>query len=246
MTLGFLSPTPDGEGGPAAESPLEPRLTEAGARFADRDGWRVATSFASEAAEHEALRVGAGIVDRSALGKLELQGAPAALDSLLASVVPGGPPESGTTAELDGATLWLPSPDRALAICEPAAVAGVRDLLESVCGASPRCGLVELTAGFAAIELRGPRAGALLERLTAIDVRDAALPVGGVRAGAIAEVAATLLRPADEAFLFLVAAQQAADAWEIVIDAGAPLGARPVGSEALARIERRTEEGARA
>ena len=86
----------------------------------------------------------------------------------------------------------------------------------------------------------------MLERLTAIDVRDAALPVGAVRAGAVAEVAATLLRPAVEAFLILVATQQAPDAWEIVIDAGEPLGARPVGIEALAAIEAHTQAAARA
>jgi heterotetrameric sarcosine oxidase gamma subunit len=244
VTLGFLSPVTDGDA-PAA-SPLEPWLLEAAARFEARDGWRVAVSFGALEDELEALRGSAGIADRSPMGKLELQGTPEALGSLLAGVVPGGPPEAGETADLDGALLWLSSPDRALAICQPADTANLWDLLGALCGVSPHCGVVELTAGLAAIELRGPRARELLERLTAIDVRDTGLPTGGVRAGAVAEVPATLLRPEDDSFLILVGAQEAPDAWEIVIDAGAPLGARPVGAEALARVEPRRGALARA
>jgi glycine cleavage system aminomethyltransferase T len=68
-------------------------------------------------------------------------------------------------------------------------------------------------------------------------VRPSALGVGGVRAGAVAEVAATLLRTGPESYLVLVGSQEAPDAWEIVLDAGAPLGARPVGADALAQLE---------
>jgi heterotetrameric sarcosine oxidase gamma subunit len=238
MTLEFLSPLPDRPvpDPPLASSPLEPWLREAGAQFTERDGWRVAIAFGAPTEEIEALTAGVGVLDRSHQGTLELQGTPEALGSLLSAVVPGGPPGAGETTELDGALLWLASPDRALALCESTEIATLRGLLESVCGASPHCGLVDLTAGFAGIELRGPRARALLERLTAIDVRPGSLPVGGVRAGAVAEVPATLLRPAADVFLMLIGAQEAPDAWEIILDAGAPLGARPVGTEARAAV----------
>ncbi len=245
MSLGFLSPR-GGDGGVAAVTPLEPWLREAGGRFEEHDGWLVAASLRSAADELETIRLAAGIADRSTMGKLELQGTPEAVGSLLTSVVPGGPPRPGETVELDGALLWLSSPDRALAICPPAETTALAELLDSVCGVSPHCGVVDLTAGLAAIELRGPRARNLLERVTAIDVRDSALGVGGVRAGAVAEVAATLIRIGQDAFLILVGAQEAPDAWEIVIDAGAPLGAHPVGADALARLERRAEEPAHA
>ncbi|MGA9633823.1 MAG: hypothetical protein WBQ41_01145, partial [Solirubrobacterales bacterium] len=91
MSLGFLSVT-HGQADVLASSPLEPLLGEAGARFEGRDGWRVATSFRPPPDELETIRRAAGIADRSAMGKLELQGTPEALGSLLASVVPGGPP----------------------------------------------------------------------------------------------------------------------------------------------------------
>ncbi|HEY1237379.1 MAG TPA: sarcosine oxidase subunit gamma family protein [Solirubrobacterales bacterium] len=233
MSLEFLSPR--GTGGVAA-GPLEPWLLDAGANFEERNGWRVATSFRLAPDELETIRVAAGIVDRSDMGKVELQGTPDAVGSLLASVVPGGPPGAGETADLDGGLIWLSSPDRALALCEPSETTDLLGFLESVCADSPHCGVVEVTAGFAAIELRGPRARELLERLTAIDVRGSALPVGGVRAGAVAEVPSTLLRVDDAGYLILVSSQEAPDAWEIVVDAGGPLGARPVGADALAQL----------
>jgi heterotetrameric sarcosine oxidase gamma subunit len=245
MTLGFLTPVTDPEAGPPASSPLEPWLREAGAIFMERDGWRIAASFGDPDGELQALRRSAGLADQSSMGKFELQGTPGALGSLLAGAVPGGPPAPGEASDLDGGHLWLSSPDRALAICDPAETANLAELLQALC-VSPHCGLVEITAGLAAFEARGPRARDLLERVTAIDVRDTSLPVGGVRAGAVAEVPATLIRPDDEAFLVLVGAQEAPDAWEIVLDAGTPLGVRPAGAEALGRIERRKGALARA
>jgi heterotetrameric sarcosine oxidase gamma subunit len=243
MSLEFLSPHPDGEpapGAPEAASPVEPWLSEAGARFEHRHGWRVAVDFGAPAEELEACRRGVGIGDRSALGKFELQGRPRILESVLEGVLAEGPPGAGETARLDDALLWASSPDRALAICEPAATPRIRELLEGA-AASPRCGLVEVTAGFAAFELRGPRSGELLERLTAIDVRPDALPPGGVRAGAVAEVPAVLLRPEPGAFLVVVSAPEAPDAWEIALDVGAPLGLRPVGEAARVGAQPRVE-----
>jgi heterotetrameric sarcosine oxidase gamma subunit len=245
VTLEFLSPIPDDAGAtPPAASPLEAKLRDAGARFEERDGWRVAADFGSQAGEAEACRAGVGIADRSAMGKLELQGRPAAVDAAVERVVAEGEPRAGQVAALDGALLWRSSADRALAVCEPAGTPRVRALLDE---ARDGCALVELTAGLATLELRGPRARELLERLTAIDVRLSGLPVGGVRAGSVARVPAVLLRPEPEAFLVLVASPEAPDALEIALDAGAPIGVRPVGEEARAAVGPRGEgAGARA
>lgn len=234
MTLEFLSPTPNGAAAPPAASPLEPWLRAAGARFEARHGWRVAVAFDSPAEEAEACRSGVGITDRSAMGKLEVQGRPGALDAVLRSLLPGGGPTPGQGARLGDSLLWRSSGDRALALCEPAATARLRSLLGDACGHSPGCGLVELTAGLAAFELRGPLARDLLERLSAIDLRPDSLPPGGVRAGMVAGVPATIVGLEPSAYLVLVGAPEAPDAWEIVLDAGAPLGLRPIGEEARA------------
>ena len=215
MTLEFLAPAP---GGATAASPLEPCTAAAGARFAERDGWRVAIDYGDPEGELAARRQGVAIADRSALGKLELQGDPERIQGTVDRV------------GLDAGFVWRSSPDRALVVCEPAARGGlIADLDRD--GTT----LVDLSAGLAAIELSGPFARDLLERLTALDVRPEGFPVGEVRAGAVARVSAVLARVDEDAYLLLVSSPQAPDAWEMALDVGAGLGLRPVGEEARSR-----------
>jgi aminomethyltransferase len=249
MTLEFLSPHPGGSPGdtPPAASPLEPWLVEAGARLEERRGWRVAVDFGDAAAEARTCRDGVAVADRSQIGKLELQGPAEAVTRILDGLLGGSPPAPGESARLEGAEpagglIWSSSPDRVLAVCEPAATAEVRALLGRACDQAPNCGLVELTAGLAALEVRGSGARSLLERLTAIDVRDAALPPLGVRPGRVAEVPGVLLRTEPDAFLILVGAPEAPDVWEIVLDAGEPLGLCPVGEDARSSVRQPAEE----
>jgi aminomethyltransferase len=211
MTLEFLSPAA------GAASPLAPLAAAAGARFAERDGWRIATDYGDPEAEAAARREGVTVCDRSALGKLELQGAPDAVSHAL-----------------DGAgeamLVYRSSPDRAVVVCEPGDRAALLDRLQA-----DGLLLVDQTAGLAAIELAGPRARDLLERLTSIDLRPAAFGTGDARAGVVARVPAALARTGEDEYLVLVAAPQAPDAWQMVSDVGAPLGLRPAGEEARAR-----------
>jgi heterotetrameric sarcosine oxidase gamma subunit len=211
VSLEFLSPAA------GASSPLEPFAAAAGARFGERDGWRVVTDYGDPEAEATARREGVTVSDRSALGKLELQGAPEAVTEAIDGAG-------------DAALVWRSSPDRAVVVCEPGDRAGLLDRLEA-----PGVTLVDQTAGLAAIELAGPRARDLLERLTALDVRPAAFPAGTVIAGVVARVPAALARTGDDEYLVLVASPQAPDAWQMAIDVGAPLGLRPAGEEARAR-----------
>jgi sarcosine oxidase subunit alpha len=215
MTLEFLSPA---AGGATAASPLEPWTAAAGARFEERDGWRVAIDYGDPEAESAARREGVAIADRSALGKLELQGGRERIDGVLDGV------------RLDSGFVWRSSPDRALVVCEPAARAGLITELDG-----DGTTLVDLSAGLAAIELGGPLARELLERLTALDVRPEGFAAGEVRAGVVARVPAALARIDEHAYLLLVASPQAPDVWEMVLDVGAGLGLRPVGEEARPR-----------
>jgi heterotetrameric sarcosine oxidase gamma subunit len=235
VTLGFLSPVASQQ--VPASSPLEPWLSAAGARLEVRDGWRVATSFGDVPAEVAACREGIAVSDRSAMGKLELQARPDVLEAALERVAGDAPPAGGSAA-LDDGFLWRSSPDRALAVCEPAAGPRLLGLLEEACERAGPATLVDLTAGLVAIELSGPRALELLERLTALDVRPAAFAPGEARAGEVARVPAALARTEDEGYLVLVSSPQAPDAWELVLDVGAGLGARLVGEEARARAGR--------
>jgi folate-binding protein YgfZ len=55
-------------------SPLARPQTEAGAKLAEAHGWTVAQSYAGLESEHEAALLGAGLVDRSSVGRLKLTG----------------------------------------------------------------------------------------------------------------------------------------------------------------------------
>jgi glycine cleavage system aminomethyltransferase T len=120
--------------------------------------------------------------------------------------------QRGDVPDVDALVVARTSPERALVV--GAAVDGALDV----------------TAGYAAFELRGPRTRALLERLTALDVRADRLAVGDVCAGVVARVPALLARTGDDVYLLLVGADLAPDVLEIAVDAGAVL----VGEEARA------------
>lgn len=235
MTLDFLSPDcvrPDGRFAPVARSPLERRARDAGASFAERDGWRIAASFGDAAREAERCRVSVGYADRSALGKLELQAAPDELAAVAgASLRPGW-----ATRVSDG--WWCPvTTKRALLVAEPGATPALRERLEeSARGAAAGASVVDLTAGLAALTILGPLAGETFARLSALDLRPAATPPGAFRPGSVARVPAMVVCEAPDRFLVLFGAAHADYVWTVVADAADRLGGGPVGTDALAPL----------
>src|SRR5688500_1841176 len=95
---------------------MERQAVAAGARLEQRDGWNVAVRFDGLDAERERCATTVGFADLSHLGKVEVQGAP--------------PFELGRATWADGAW-WCPyTPERALALCEPAELPELRERLE--------------------------------------------------------------------------------------------------------------------
>ena len=119
MSLEFLSPSQAA----LARSPMEREALEAGARLELRDGWNVAVGFDGAEPERERCRSSVGFADRSHLGKIEVQADPADLARIT------GPLELGVAARSED-TWWCPyAADRALALCEPDALASLRKRL---------------------------------------------------------------------------------------------------------------------
>jgi heterotetrameric sarcosine oxidase gamma subunit len=238
MSLHFLSPNHalsyEGDA-PLARSLLHERARRAGARFAVRHGFEVASGFGPVAAEIAACQASAGIADQSYLGKLELQAPPAALAECV-SAHTGAAPVLGTAHD-DGEAWWCPlTPDRLLVLVTRAPAGPLRERLEQELG--PVGGsVVDVTSGFAGIALAGPRARDVLARVTAIDVREASLPESGFRPGSVARVPALLLRERGERFLVLGGSAYAEYLWVAICDAGRPLGAALVGVDALERLD---------
>jgi heterotetrameric sarcosine oxidase gamma subunit len=213
VTLEFLSPS----AGALARSPMERQALAAGARLEERDGWNVAVRFDGEEAERERARSTVGFADLSHLGKLEVQGKPAA------------------DLELGPGTWACPlTPQRALVLCEPADLPELRERLGDV---------VDVTTGFAVLAIEGPLARELFARFTALDLRDAVTPVNAFRPGSVARTPGAVLHQADERWLMLFGAALGQYMWTVVADAAESLGGGPVGVDALTPVER---EAARA
>jgi heterotetrameric sarcosine oxidase gamma subunit len=223
---------------PIARSPMERQANAAGARFETRDGWNVAVGYASLEQEREACRRAAGWADVSHLGKLELHvTSPDDLQAIVAQVADGATLELGTATRAADAW-WLPlTADRAVVVCEPAALPGLRDRLEEAAGAaSATVSVVDATSKYAALTLVGPLAREVFARFSAIDLRPQVTPVLGFRPGSVARTPGMVVREGEERFLMLFGWALGAYVWETVADAGSHLGGSPVGVDALDEV----------
>jgi heterotetrameric sarcosine oxidase gamma subunit len=237
----FLAPdaaVSDERFAPLARTPMERAARAAGARFEARDGWNVAVAYASAEAEREACRTAAGWADVSHLGKLELHASsPDDLAAIVAQAADGATLELGPATRAADAW-WLPlTADRAVVVCEPGVLSGLRERLEDAAsGASGTVTVVDATCKYAALTLAGPLAREVFARFSAIDLRPQVTPVGGFRPGSIARTPGMVVREAEDRFLLLFGWALGAYLWETVADAGTHLGASPVGVDALEEV----------
>ncbi len=219
-TLAFL--TPDAQSADLlARSPMERLARDAGARFAPRDGWNIATGFDAAAAETERITKTVGFTDRSALAKFEV--------STSADAMAGLGLKPGTAEPRDGAWWCQITPDRLLVLGEPASAPGLRSAVDALDGR-----VVDLSSALCAMTLVGPGCRELLARFCAIDVRPAVAPVRAFRPGSVARTPGYLLVEDEQRLLILVGWALGHYLWETVADAAEHLGGGPVGADALA------------
>jgi len=218
-TLAFLT-TDAHSADVLARSPMERLARAAGAQLEARDGWSIAVSFGSEAAETERLTKTVGFTDRSSLTKFEVSTTAEAVAKL--ELRPG-------TAEVRDGAWWCPiTPERLLVFGKPAGAAALRSAVDSIGGR-----VVDLTAALCAMTLAGPGCRELLARFCAIDVRPAVAPVRAFRPGSIARTPGYLLVEDEQRLLILVGWALGHYLWETVADAAEHLGGGPVGADAL-------------
>lgn len=250
MSLEFLAPDAAvavNGSAPLARSPMERDTRAAGARFEARDGWNVAVGYGAADEEAAAAATTAGWADVSHLGKLEVQADREDLAAIGSEVSGGARLELGRATRV-GDAWWCPlTAERALVICDTAALPSLRERLEEAAAAATRrASVVEVTSIFAAMTLVGPLAREVFARFSALDLRAQALPIGGLRPGSIGRQPSVLVREADDRFLFLFGWAVAQYMWSIVDDAGRHLGGIPIGVDALGSIDAPLPEVSRA
>jgi heterotetrameric sarcosine oxidase gamma subunit len=222
VSLAFLSPS----AGVLSRSPMERQALAAGAAFEGREGWNVAVRYDGLDAERERARSAVGFADLSHLGKVEVQGAPAAEFEL------------GRATWADGAW-WCPySHRRALALCDPRELPALRERLGDAAAEDPGLtSVIDVTTAFAALAVEGPLARELFARFTALDLRDAVTPVHAFRPGSVARTSGAVLRQSEERWLMLFGEALGQYMWTVVADAAESLGGGPVGVDALTHVE---------
>ncbi len=153
--------------------PLHDVHRERGASFGDIDGWQVPLHYGDPAAEYRAMREGAGVIDRSMLGKVTVTGRDrqAFLQGMLTNDVKGLTPGKGTGAAfLDalGKVMVLLNvyalDDRLLIELPPSFTEKTLERLDHFL-ISEKVYFEAADSAFAVIAVQGPAAGDLLSRL---------------------------------------------------------------------------------
>jgi glycine cleavage system aminomethyltransferase T len=212
--LAFLTPNADDT--VVARTPMERLARTAGGTFEVRDGWNIATAFASADAERARATQTVGFADCSALRKLELHGE--ALGTLRL--------KPGVAEQRDGAW-WCPvTPSRVL----------VLDGADTAAGVPAGVDTVDVTCGLCAMALLGPGCRELLARFCAIDARPNVAPVTAFRPGSVARTPGYVLIEAEQRLLILVGWALGQYIWEVVADAAEHLGGGPVGADVLTEV----------
>ena len=210
-----------------------------GATMADHAGWQVAARFRSPDEETQQVQAGVALADASWLGKLEVQGR---------GFDPAG-------WQIAGATVWPLAASDVLVTCEPQDTPAMLQALQDRAaplslGERPGEGSItapppsslyvtDVTSVYAALLLAGPHSRAVLQRLTALDVSDTALPDLACTRTGLAHVHATILRQdlgPVPAYWLLVGWEYGAYVWDAVLHAGESFGIAPIGLEALNRL----------
>jgi sarcosine oxidase gamma subunit len=191
---------------PIACGPLIDLHRRNGAAVESLDGWQVAVRY-----PQKPDRSSNALVDLSHVPTFEINGREtgAVLNSMCGADVPLRKIHSA-----DGRHVYRLTPSRAIAF-----------------GNVPsNTGAIDVTGGWTSLALIGPDAERILNKVTAVDLRERTLPVQACCQGPIFGVNTLFGRFADR-FELHVCSDSAEFFWDVLMDAGAEFGLRPAGVE---------------
>ncbi|MCI0455365.1 MAG: (2Fe-2S)-binding protein [Gemmataceae bacterium] len=252
VELGILAA--DRRHAPVRRTPLHHWHANAGAVWMDAGQWKRPESYGDPAAEVQAVRNSAGLIDVSTLGKIEVIGPDAAdlLERIYLNTwkeLKSGRTRYGAMCNEDGILFddgvgARLGPEHFYLTATTGNAEGVFQWLE-LWRATWRLDvrLINLTAALGAVNLAGPRARDVLARVAALDVSPTAFPYLALREGEVAGVPCRLMRlgfVGELGYEIHCPAAHTEHLWTALLDAGRDLGVRPFGVEAqrVLRLEK--------
>ncbi len=248
---------------PTRRTPMHYAHQEAGAVWMDMGEWKRPRYYSdgrSDAgacieAEYRAVRENAGLIDVSTLGKLDLRGADTGklLDKVYTSRFSDLRPgrvrygvicdEAGIM--LDDGTVSNLGNDRYFITTTTGNLDFVNQWLEWwLAGSTWDVGVTNVTGGYAAMNLAGPKARQILSQLTACDLSTEQFPYMACREANVAGIPAILMRigfVGETGWEIHCRAESGEELWSAILAAGHDAGIRTFGVEAqrLLRLEKR-------
>ncbi len=220
------------------KTPLNAIHRESGAKMVPFGGWDMPVEYSGLIAEHKAVRTAAGLFDVSHMGQFEVEGE-GALAFLqrttandVAKLVDGQAQYSALPmpngCPVDDIIVYRRSARRFLIVVN--AANREKDWRFLLAQSPERCGLHDLSEEFALLAVQGPKAEAILQRLTPLPLAPVGFyhfvegEVGGHRA-----IVARTGYTGEDGFEVFVAPAHAEDVWRRLLAAGAGDGLVPAG-----------------
>ncbi len=240
---------------PVKRTALHHRHNDLGAQVVDAGGWQRPYSYGDAASEARAVRERVGIIDVSTLGKLDVRGpdAPQLLDFLYTNRMSNlrvGRIRYGVMCLddgtiLDDGTVTRLSDDRFFVTT----TTGNIELIEQwykwwiATEEGMTAHIADVTSGFAAINVAGPRAREVLSQMTDADLSSNAFKYMRSAQATVADVPSTLLRigfVGETGWEIHFPSQYADHMWDSLTAAGRDFGITPFGLEAqrILRLEK--------
>jgi aminomethyltransferase len=220
------------------KTPLNAVHRESGARMVDFGGWDMPVEYSGVIAEHNAVRTAAGLFDVSHMGQFEVEGEGAVAflqrttANNVAKLADGQAQYSAlpmpTGCPVDDIIVYRRSDRRFLIVVNAANVE--KDWRWLLAQKPSGCGLHNLSDEYALLALQGPRAAAILQGLTPLDLAKVAFyHFAEGRVDGIDAIVARTGYTGEDGFELFVTPEAAPDLWRRLIGAGRPHGLVPAG-----------------
>jgi aminomethyltransferase len=220
------------------ETPLIEHHRRAGARLVEFAGWRMPVQYTGVMEEHQAVRQHAGLFDVSHMGEILIRGAAAEsfvqwlTPNDVSRLAPGRAHYSGLLTEkgtyIDDFLVYRMAPEELMLVVNAANRERVYRWILSHCPAEVE--VVDASDEFSLLALQGPRAAAILQPLTPLDLRS--LRYYGFADSEVAGRRCLVSRTGytgEDGFELYLAPDDAPPAWEVLLEEGAGAGLAPAG-----------------